>query len=136
MREGAADFLVKPVGGEALLASVGRALEQARHRSTTGPPSPEEAARLSQLTSREREVAELVAAGLPNKEVAHRLGISQRTVEGHRARAIDKLGVRTLPELVRTYLAGRPLPAELDREAFVRLGEELMDAVERDLAGT
>jgi len=42
---------------------------------------------------------------------------------------------QTLPELVRTYLAGRPLPAELDREAFVRLGGELMDAVERDLAG-
>ncbi len=42
---------------------------------------------------------------------------------------------QTLPELVRTYLAGRPLPAELDREAFVRLGGELMDTVERDLAG-
>lgn len=42
---------------------------------------------------------------------------------------------QTLPELVRAYLARRPLPAELDREAFVRLGEELMDAVERDLAG-
>jgi DNA repair protein SbcD/Mre11 len=43
---------------------------------------------------------------------------------------------QTLPELVRTYLAGRPLPAELDREAFIRLGETLMDSVERDLAGT
>lgn len=42
---------------------------------------------------------------------------------------------QTLPELVRAYLAGRPLPAELDRDAFVRLGETLMDAVERDLAG-
>jgi two-component system response regulator FixJ len=48
-----------------------------------------------------------VAAGLPNKEVAHRLGISQRTVEGHRARAMDKLGVRTLPELVRLFLAAK-----------------------------
>jgi exonuclease SbcD len=43
---------------------------------------------------------------------------------------------QTLPDLVRDYLRGRPLPAELDREAFVRLGGELMDAVERDLAGT
>jgi exonuclease SbcD len=43
---------------------------------------------------------------------------------------------QTLPELVRTYLSGRPLPAELDRDEFVRLGGELMDAVERDLAGT
>jgi DNA repair exonuclease SbcCD nuclease subunit len=43
---------------------------------------------------------------------------------------------QTLPDLVRDYLRGRPLPAELDREAFVRLGGDLMDAVERDLAGT
>ena len=42
---------------------------------------------------------------------------------------------QTLPEIVRSYLERRPLPAELDRTAFVRLGEELMDAVERDLAG-
>ena len=42
---------------------------------------------------------------------------------------------QTLPELVGSYLVGRPLPAELDREAFVRLGKELMDSVERDLAG-
>ena len=42
---------------------------------------------------------------------------------------------QTLPELVASYLAGRPLPAELDREAFVRLGRELMDTVEREMAG-
>jgi hypothetical protein len=44
-------------------------------------------------------------------------------------------GRQTLPELVASYLEGRPLPAELDREAFVRLGRDLMDSVERDLAG-
>ena len=43
---------------------------------------------------------------------------------------------QTLPELVHDYLSRRPLPAELDREAFVRLGAGLIDAVERDLAGT
>ena len=43
---------------------------------------------------------------------------------------------QTLPDLVRDYLRGRPLPAELDREEFVRLGGDLMDTVERDLAGT
>jgi FixJ family two-component response regulator len=47
---------------------------------------------------------ELVAAGLPNKQVAFRLGISRRTVEGHRAQAMRKLGVRSLPELVRLLL--------------------------------
>ena len=53
---------------------------------------------------------ELVAAGLANKEVAFRLGISQRTVEGHRARAMQKLGVCTLAELVRLLLAASPDP--------------------------
>jgi len=43
--------------------------------------------------------------------------------------------IQTLPELVSSYLSGRPLPAELDRGEFVRLGQELMDLVERDLAG-
>jgi len=43
---------------------------------------------------------------------------------------------QTLPDLVRDYLRGRPLPAELDRAEFVRLGGDLLDAVERDLAGT
>lgn len=105
MREGAVDFLVKPVNGEALLASVARALDQVGHRPGGGESDAEVAARLGQLTSREREIVELVAAGLPNKEVAFRLKISQRTVEGHRARAMHKLGVRTLAELVRLLLA-------------------------------
>jgi FixJ family two-component response regulator len=61
-----------------------------------------------------------VAGGLPNKEIAHRLGISQRTVEGHRARAMDKLQVRTLPALVRLSLvagaaAGGPAPPDRHR---------------------
>jgi hypothetical protein len=42
---------------------------------------------------------------------------------------------QTIPELVVSYLAGRPLPADIDREAFVRAGAELMDSVERDLVG-
>ncbi len=59
-----------------------------------------------------------------------------RRPEIHRTVGVGAPGRRqTLPELVRGYLAQRPLPAELDREAFVRLGESLMDAVERDLAG-
>ncbi|MEK0081831.1 response regulator [Benzoatithermus flavus] len=106
MREGAADFLIKPVGGEELLASVNRALEHVRSPETVD--TLEAADPLSRLTAREREVVELVAAGLPNKEVAYRLGISQRTVEGHRARAMHKLEIRTLAELVRLLLASGP----------------------------
>jgi PAS domain S-box-containing protein len=104
MREGAVDFLVKPVGSEALLESVGRALE----RSGQPAAGREDMGRLGQLTTRERKVIELVAAGLANKEIAYQLGISQRTVEGHRARAMHKLGVRTLAELVRLLLATGP----------------------------
>jgi DNA repair protein SbcD/Mre11 len=59
-----------------------------------------------------------------------------RRPEVHRTIGVGTPGRRqTLPELVRSYLEGRPLPAELDREAFVRLGQELMDSVERELAG-
>jgi hypothetical protein len=59
-----------------------------------------------------------------------------RRPEVHRTVGIGAPGRRqTLPDLVRSYLEGRPLPAELDREAFVRLGQELMDSIERELAG-
>jgi hypothetical protein len=59
-----------------------------------------------------------------------------RRPETHRAVGTGSPGRRqTLPELVRSYLEHRPLPAELDRQAFVRLGEALVDSVERDLAG-
>ena len=70
------------------------------------------------------------------KAEALHLHLDVRRPEVHRTVGVGAPGRRqTLPELVRTYLSGRPLPAELDRESFVRLGEELMDAVERDLAG-
>jgi hypothetical protein len=59
-----------------------------------------------------------------------------RRPEVHRMVGVGTPGRRqTLPDLVHAYLSGRPLPAELDRTAFVRLGQELMDTVERDLAG-
>jgi hypothetical protein len=59
-----------------------------------------------------------------------------RRAEVHRTTGMGAPGRRqTLPELVSSYLEGRPLPAELDRAAFVRLGRDLMDGVERDLAG-
>jgi hypothetical protein len=57
-----------------------------------------------------------------------------RRPEIHRTVGVGAPGRRqTLPELVRSFLERRPLPAELDRDAFVRLGETLMDSVERDL---
>jgi hypothetical protein len=70
------------------------------------------------------------------KSAALHFQLDLRHPEIHRTIGVGAPGRRqTLPELVRGYLERRPLPAELDREAFVRLGESLMDAVERDLAG-
>jgi hypothetical protein len=70
------------------------------------------------------------------KSAALQFQLDLRRPELHRTVGMGAPGRRqTLPELVRSYLERRPLPAELDREAFMRLGESLMDAVERDLAG-
>jgi hypothetical protein len=70
------------------------------------------------------------------KASALHFNLDLRRPEIHRTVGTGAPGRRqTLPELVRTYLERRPLPAELDRERFVQLGETLMDSVERDLSG-
>ena len=63
------------------------------------------AAKLDLLSPREREVLEGLLAGLPNKSIAYDLAISPRTVEIHRARVMDKMGARSLSELIRLALA-------------------------------
>ena len=108
MRRGAVDFLTKPVGAATLLASVREALEhdeEARRRASQAQSA---SARLATLTTREREVMDLAVKGLPNKEIARRLGISHRTVEIHRARLMQKTGAQTIVELV--HLAAQPAP--------------------------
>jgi len=105
LRAGAADFIEKPVSETELLASIDHALEQL-HRSTSLSPSHAEATkRLAKLTARQRLVLEAILAGQPNKNIAADLGISQRTVEAHRAAIMHKTGCRSLSELVRVALA-------------------------------
>ena len=62
--------------------------------------------RVKTLTQREREVFELVVTGKPNKVIAYELGVSQRTIEIHRARVMEKMQARSLADLVRMHLAG------------------------------
>ena len=101
MKAGAFDFIEKPLREDALVESIERALrwndkayEERLERATLQT-------RAASLTPREREVFELVAAGEPNKAIAHHLRISFRTVELHRAHIIEKLQARSLSDLIR-----------------------------------
>lgn len=100
MRGGALDFLEKPVQGQLLVEKVRRALARSLELHAARRQQVDSAERLRGLTVREREVAELVATGRSSREIAEVLDLSQRTVENHRARVMEKLGVRTSIELV------------------------------------
>ncbi len=100
LKNGAFDFVEKPFNDNELVDRVVRALEADARREAARASSAEIEARAAQLTSREREVMELIVAGLYNKVIADRLGIAVRTVEVHRARVFEKMGVRTAVELV------------------------------------
>lgn len=100
-RAGAVDFIQKPVDDEALLRAINRALTQARSTSEARGRRAQVEARLRSLTTREREVLDLIVAGGTNKSVAAQLRISPRTVEVYRRQAMDKMRVRTLADLVR-----------------------------------
>ena len=100
IRAGAEDFLTKPVSADQLLEAVERAI--ARHTSTYRQKIALEVARsqIATLTPREREVFELVIRGSTNKQVGRALGCTERTIKAHRHRAMEKMQVRSLPELV------------------------------------
>lgn len=107
MRAGAVDFLTKPVQADDLLAAIARAVTLDRDRRRSRSDVAEVAARLGTLTPREREVLALVVAGRLNKQIAHELGTSIKTIKVHRARVMAKMAVRTVADLVRaTELAG------------------------------
>ncbi|HEX7072965.1 MAG TPA: response regulator, partial [Hyphomicrobiaceae bacterium] len=98
---GAFDFLEKPFNEKRLLESIGMAVDQARHTQVQTADLEELRKRAEGLTDRQREVMELAAAGLSNKEIAIRLQISPRTVENHRAWMMERMGASNLAELVR-----------------------------------
>jgi len=101
IRRGAVDMLIKPVDERQLFAAVSRALQIDRAEQAMRAEQAELGRRYARLTPRERQVFALVVAGLLNKQVAARLGTSERTVKVHRARVMRKLGVESFAELVR-----------------------------------
>jgi two-component system, chemotaxis family, CheB/CheR fusion protein len=105
MKAGAVDFIEKPVGHEDLLASVKRALDRTRDAATLSASRGTAVTRVASLTARQRQILDLVLAGHPSKNIAADLGISQRTVDNHRAAIMRKTGSKSLPALVRTALA-------------------------------
>jgi two-component system CheB/CheR fusion protein len=101
MRAGALDFIEKPVARDVLLESIDRALRQS-HDSELVKHEREAAARkIAGLTPRQLQIMELVLAGHPSKNIAADLGISQRTVENHRAAIMRKTATKSLPGLAR-----------------------------------
>jgi two-component system, LuxR family, response regulator FixJ len=107
MKAGALDFIEKPFAADAIIGSIEAALQRvaAAGGSEADPLAAGAAARLALLSPREREVLQGLLAGLPNKSIAYDLAISPRTVEIHRARVMDKMGAKSLSELIRMSLA-------------------------------
>ena len=106
VKQGAFDFCEKPFSDNALVDRIEQALAQsaaalALHSATSSVQS-----RLASLTEREKAVMQLVINGLPNKLVADQLDISVRTVEVHRARVFDKMGVKSAVELANSLRDG------------------------------
>src|SRR5690606_10678128 len=109
MKAGAMDFIQKPFRDQDLLDRVYQALQRDRDRRESSREARKAQLGLDTLTPRETEVMERVVAGQANKVIAQDLGVSQRTVELHRARVMHKMGVRSLAELVRLVGEARQL---------------------------
>jgi len=105
MKAGALDLIEKPFDDEQLLATVRRALAKAEGQREQASAAQNVTARVASLSTRERQVLELLVAGKANKVIAYELDISPRTVEIHRARVMDKMEAKSLSDLVRAALA-------------------------------
>jgi two-component system CheB/CheR fusion protein len=101
MQAGVSDFIEKPFGHEELVASITRALEQTHEATPSQERRMVAASHFKGLTARQRQILDFVLAGHPSKNIAADLGISQRTVENHRAQIMQKTGSRSIPALIR-----------------------------------
>jgi FixJ family two-component response regulator len=101
MKAGAVDFLTKPLDKQRLYAAIDEALRRDAAQRLDRALDRTIEQRLKQLTRREREVMGYVVTGHLNKQIAAQLGTGEKTVKVHRARVMHKMGVRSVPELVR-----------------------------------
>ena len=104
MQQGAFDFLQKPFRDQDLIDRIQRALVRDSRSRAALAQRARILERLESLTPREREVMSLMIRGMPNKVMAAELGVSQRTVEIHRARVMEKSDAASLAQLVRMVI--------------------------------
>jgi len=104
LKDGVMDFVEKPFDPGVLLDSVRDASQRASERRRRKAAAADVENRLELLTAREREILGLLVEGHPNKGIAAALGISTRTAEHHRAHIMEKMGVRTLSQLIKVAL--------------------------------
>jgi FixJ family two-component response regulator len=101
MKAGAVDFLAKPFRDQDLLDAVHVAVERDRARRKQAIHTADQQERYRALTERERDVMALVVLGRPNKQIGAELGLAEVTVKAHRRQIMQKMGAKSLPELVR-----------------------------------
>ena len=105
MKTGAFDFVEKPINNQVLLDSVNKALSESQQRVNEKFASAEIRQRIGQLTPREHDVLNMIKDGKLNKQIAFDLGITQRTVEVHRARVMEKMQAKTVADLLRAVMS-------------------------------
>ena len=104
MKDGAFDFLTKPFRDQDLIDRINNALKQDKENRVEIQRHADLRRRAESLTGREREVMALVVDGKANKVIAIDLGLSERTVEIHRANVMEKMGARSIAHLVKMHL--------------------------------
>jgi FixJ family two-component response regulator len=114
MRNGAVDFLLKPFDDAELIAAVTRALERGAEYLRARAEHRAARAKIEMLTPREFEVLRLVIEGLLNKQIAAELRTAEKTIKVHRGRVMQKLGLISVPDLVRLSQIAGVSPAESD----------------------
>jgi two-component system, LuxR family, response regulator FixJ len=106
-KAGAVDFLQKPVSPPVLLQLIRDLISRDREARDAAAPRDQVRQRIAELTPRERQILDMLVEGLISKEIAARIGVSTRTVEGHRRQVLRKMGVTSAAQLVRIVMSGR-----------------------------